>query len=284
MLDYTQDKDLASIKLLAVDMDLTLLADDGTQPPNMAEKIRALDEAGIVFCAASGRPWPTLARMFEDNMDRIALCADNGAFAMYRHQTVFRDLIDPIIWHRGLAQASTDERCVPTMCCFDHAVVLERDRCHEKELSKYYKDIRYVQSFDDVDEPSNKFSLLFPGYDAEEAFAEYYRPTYSDELYVTNAGREWIDFMNLGTSKGSGVGHLCQKLGITMAQVAAVGDTYNDIPLLEAAGHSFIVANAEKHMEAHATYRVPSNNDRGVAALIDALLAAQTHRRAQNHQ
>ncbi len=275
MLDYTQDTDLASIKLLAVDMDLTLLADDGTQPPHMAEKIAALDEAGVVFCAASGRPWPTLAQMFEENMDRIGLCADNGAFAMYRGETVFEDLIDPEIWHRGLAQASCDERCVPTMCCFDHAVVLGRDRGYEKELSKYYKDIRYVESFDAVDEPSNKFSLFFPAYDAEEAFADFYRPTYDAELYVTNAGREWIDFMNLGTSKGSGVGHLCEKLGISMADVAAVGDTYNDIPLLEAVGHSFIVANAEPHMEAHATYRVPSNNNRGVAVLIDAILAAR---------
>ena len=275
MLDYTQDPGLGSIRLLAVDMDLTLLADDGTQPPHMAEKIRALDEAGVVFCAASGRPWPTLALMFEDNMDRIGLCADNGAFAMYRGKTVFEDLLDPAVWHRGLAQASTDKRCVPTMCCFDHATVLERDRGYEKELSKYYKDIRYVESFDTIDERSNKYSLFFPAYDAEEAFAEYYRPTYSGELYVTNAGREWIDFMNLGTSKGSGVEHLCEKLGISMSDVAAVGDTYNDIPLLETAGHSFIVANAEKHMEAHATYRVPSNNDRGVATLIDAILAAR---------
>ena len=60
-----------------------------------------------------------------------------------------------------------------------------------------------------------------------------------------------------------------------VADAAAVGDTYNDIPMLEAVGHSFIVANAEKHMEAHARFRVPSNNDRGVAALIDAILATK---------
>ncbi len=275
MLDYTQDATLADIRLLAVDMDLTLLANDGTQPPHMAEKIAQLDEAGVVFCAASGRPWPTLALMFEENLDRIALCADNGAIAKYRRQTVYQDRIDPELWHRGLAQASTDARCVPTQCCYDHANVLERDRAHEQELSKYYKDIRYVASFDDVTEDCNKYSLLFPAYDAEEAFAEHYRPAYEADLYVTNAGREWIDFMNLGTNKGAGIRHLCEKLGISMADVAAVGDTYNDIPMLEAAGHSFIVANAEKHMEAHATYRVPSNNDRGVMALIDAILAAR---------
>ena len=54
-----------------------------------------------------------------------------------------------------------------------------------------------------------------------------------------------------------------------------MGDTYNDIPMLSAVGHSFVVANAEKHMHAHADYLVPSNDDRGVATLIDAILAAK---------
>ena len=47
MQDYTADLGLADIKLLAVDMDLTLLADDGTMPENMAERIEALDRAGV---------------------------------------------------------------------------------------------------------------------------------------------------------------------------------------------------------------------------------------------
>ena len=39
--------------------------------------------------------------------------------------------------------------------------------------------------------------------------------------------------MNLGVDKGSGMAHLCAQLGIDEADTAAVGDTYNDIPMLE---------------------------------------------------
>lgn len=53
MKDYTEDRDLAGIKLLAVDMDLTLLASDGSLPPHMTERIDALAEAGVLFCPAS---------------------------------------------------------------------------------------------------------------------------------------------------------------------------------------------------------------------------------------
>ena len=65
------------------------------------------------------------------------------------------------------------------------------------------------------------------------------------------------------------------ELGIDIADAAAVGDTYNDIPMLERVGHSFIVDNAEEHMNAHAKWRIPSNNDGGVLTLIDAILAAR---------
>ena len=68
----------------------------------------------------------------------------------------------------------------------------------------------------------------------------------------------------------------CRESGeVAHADAAAVGDTYNDIPMLERVGHSFIVDNAEEHMNAHAKWRIPSNNDGGVLTLIDAILAAR---------
>ena len=273
--DYTEDRDLAGIKLLAVDMDLTLLASDGSLPPRMAERIDALAEAGVLFCPASGRPAPTLQMMFPAHKDSIAFCADNGGWVIYQGRTAFRDLIRPELWHEVLDFAAADGRCAPVLCAFEQAYVLKRDHRHHEAIYKYYKDIRYVESFDEVDAEADKVTILFPGYDAEPAFRETYSPEFSDKLYVTNAGREWIDFMNLGVDKGAGVAHLCEHLGIDIADAAAVGDTYNDIPMLERVGHSFIVDNAEEHMNAHAKWRIPSNNDGGVLTLIDAILAAR---------
>ncbi len=275
MQDYTADLGLADIKLLAVDMDLTLLADDGTMPENMAERIEALDRAGVVFCPASGRPVPTLAMAFPESQDIIGLCGDNGGNVQYRGEAVYQDRLNPALWREVAARADTEGDNAQVLCCYDHAVCLERDRAHYDAIFKYYKNIRWVDSYDEVNDATNKFSMYYPGYDAEPAFRDIYQPEFGEKLYATNAGREWIDFMNLGVSKGAGIAHLCEHLGIDIADAAAVGDTYNDIPMLEAVGHSFIVANAEKHMEAHARFRVPSNNDRGVAALIDAILAAK---------
>ena len=68
---------------------------------------------------------------------------------------------------------------------------------------------------------------------------------------------------------------LCDHLGISTADALALGDTYNDVQMLEAVGHSYVVANAGEHMRAHARFMAPSNNERGVARVIEALLAAK---------
>ena len=275
MQNFTEDTALADIKLLAVDMDLTLLADDGSQPEGMPERIAALTEAGVVFCPASGRPGPTLEMAFPENAPSIAFCPDNGGDVIYKGKSIFRSLMEPALYHRILDLATAQENSVPVLCCFDKTYVLERDRMHHDALYKYYKDIRYVESFEGIAVDSDKTSIYFPAYDAEPSFRELYEPTFASEMFITNAGREWIDCMNLGVNKGSGVARLCEHLGISLADAAAVGDTYNDIPVLESVGHSFIVANAEEHMQTHAKFEVPSNNDRGVAVLIDAILAAK---------
>lgn len=275
MQDYTSDTNLADIKLVAVDMDKTLLTDERVLPEGLNERLDALEDAGVIFCPASGRPAPRLTEMFESRADRLAFCPDNGGSVIYRGERIYRSSIDPALYHEVLDFSVERGDCAVVACAYDKAYVLERDRPYHDDLEVYYPTIEYVDTFEGLDVDSNKISLLFPDYDAEPAFRDTYGPAFSSRLYVTNGGREWIDFMNLGVNKGSGVAHLCEHLGIDIADAAAVGDTYNDIPLLEKVGHSFIVGNAEEHMHAHARYLLPSNNEGGVLALIDAILAAR---------
>lgn len=272
---YTQDPDLASIKIIACDMDRTLLADDGSQPEGMSERIAALAEAGVVFCPASGRPGPTLELMFPEHADELAFCADNGAAITYRGELVYKNLLDPALY-RELARATIAEGSgIPVLCAFTEAYVLAPGRTYHDALSVYYKIIHYVDSFEDIAVEANKYTVFFPNNNSHAAFAETFGPRFGDRLCVACAGVEWIDFMNQGVNKGEGLRHLCELLGIDLADAAAIGDTMNDTEMLDMAGHSFIVANATPGMERHARYQIPSNNERGVAVLIDAILEAK---------
>lgn len=275
MQNYLSDPSLGNIKLLAVDMDKTLLTDERVLPDCLDERLDALESAGIIFCPASGRPAPRLTEMFEGHKDQMAFCPDNGGSVIYRGRQIYKSPIEPALYHEVLSASVERGDCAVVLCAYNDAYVLERDRPYHDELEVYYPNIIYVQSFEGLSVDANKVSLFFPKWDAEPAFRDFYEPEFGSRLYATNAGREWIDFMNLGVDKGSGIAHLCEQLGIDIEDAAGVGDTYNDIPMLERVGHSFIVANAEEHMQAHAKYMVPSNNNGGVLALIDAILAAR---------
>ena len=278
MRDFTENDALAEIELIACDMDRTLLADDKSQPEGMPERIAALNDAGVIFCPASGRPGPTLEMMFPEHADDMAFLADNGAAITYRGELIYKDLLDPTLYRELAARTLTEKAGVPVLCAFDRAYVPTSGKPHHEALSVYYKQIIYLDSFEDLDVEANKFTIYVPDNRSKELFDRVFNPAFGDRLCVACAGVEWIDFMNVGVNKGGGLRHLCEVLGVDIAHAAAVGDTYNDAEMLDAAGHSFIVANATPDMEAHARWRIPSNNDRGVAVLIDAILEAKRAR------
>lgn len=271
---YLSDTNLDSIKLVATDMDLTLLADDKSIPAGVDERIDALAKNGVLFCAASGRPALALRESFPAHHQDMALVADNGASVYLRDELVYRDLIDRDLYHEVLALATATEGSVPVLCAFDDAYVLERDRCHEDVVSIYYRSITYVESFEELDVDSNKISIYFPGWDSKQKNDEVYSPAFASRLYLTCAGNEWLDFMNIGVDKGSGIRHLAQHLGIDLSDIAAFGDTYNDIPMLDIVGHSYVMANAAEHMHDHGKFLAPSNNEAGVLTVIDHIVDA----------
>lgn len=271
---YLSDTNLDSIKLVATDMDLTLLADDKSMPAGVDERIDALAKNGVLFCAASGRPALALRESFPAHHQDMALVADNGASVYLRDELVYRDLIDRDLYHEVLALATATEGSVPVLCAFDDAYVLERDRCHEDVVSIYYRSITYVESFEELDVDSNKVSIYFPGWDSKQKNDEVYSPAFASRLYLTCAGNEWLDFMNIGVDKGSGIRHLAQHLGIDLSDIAAFGDTYNDIPMLDIVGHSYVMANAAEHMHDHGKFLAPSNNEAGVLTVIDHIVDA----------
>lgn len=271
---YLSDTNLDSIKLVATDMDLTLLADDKSMPAGVDERIDALAKNGVLFCAASGRPALALRESFPAHHQDMALVADNGASVYLRDELVYRDLIDRDLYHEVLTLATATEGSVPVLCAFDDAYVLERDRCHEDVVSIYYRSITYVESFEELDVDSNKISIYFPGWDSKQKNDEVYSPAFASRLYLTCAGNEWLDFMNIGVDKGSGIRHLAQHLGIDLSDIAAFGDTYNDIPMLDIVGHSYVMANAAEHMHDHGKFLAPSNNEAGVLTVIDHIVDA----------
>ena len=101
-----------------------------------------------------------------------------------------------------------------------------------------------------------------------------------DTAYVTrSASSGLLEISASGVTKAAGLARHCETLGLSAAEVAAVGDMPNDIPMLEWAGRSYAVANAHPATQAAAdVVLAESNNDDAVATLIRSLLSQQRYR------
>jgi hydroxymethylpyrimidine pyrophosphatase-like HAD family hydrolase len=98
------------------------------------------------------------------------------------------------------------------------------------------------------------------------AIQEEVRPLVGSRAAMVRTDPEYLEFLEPGVDKGTGLVHLAEVLGIPISQVMALGDGENDIPLLEAAGWPVAVANAHAHVKAVARFITNNDNDHDAVA------------------
>jgi hydroxymethylpyrimidine pyrophosphatase-like HAD family hydrolase len=96
-----------------------------------------------------------------------------------------------------------------------------------------------------------------------------------DEVHVSPSGLPGsVELTAPGVHKGSGVAHLCERLGVERADVVAFGDGLNDHEMLGWAGYGVAMGNAERPTHAIADEITTSNDEDGVAIVVERLLGA----------
>jgi len=91
---------------------------------------------------------------------------------------------------------------------------------------------------------------------------------------ATSSNPEWVELSAFGVTKAHGLLSVCDLLGVPLSAVAAVGDNMNDLSMLAAAGLACAVANAREEVLALADRVLASNQDEGVADLLEEVAAA----------
>jgi len=95
-----------------------------------------------------------------------------------------------------------------------------------------------------------------------------YQQRFAPPLSITRS-REWlVETTAPGVDKGSGLHRLCDMLGVDVARVLAIGDSDNDIPMLQAAGFGIAMGNAAPHVKAVANWIAPGIDEDGAAVAL----------------
>ncbi|GAA5206532.1 Cof-type HAD-IIB family hydrolase [Microbacterium kyungheense] len=259
------------LRLIAVDMDGTLLDGDGRIPDALWPLLDRLSERDIRFAPASGRQLATLQRAFAEHLDHMVFIAENGAYVVEGGVEISSDAMDAAFVASLITRLrALTQRDLGVVVCGKTSAYIERaDDAFRAEADKYYARLEAVPDLLEVDDQILKVAI----FDFEDAATtapalEDLRATHQ----VVVSGKHWIDIMNLGVDKGAALKRLQAATGITRDQTAAFGDYLNDLEMMDAAALSFAMANAHPLVAERARYAAPSNLDHGVLTTIEKLL------------
>ncbi|RYV52712.1 Cof-type HAD-IIB family hydrolase [Pengzhenrongella frigida] len=263
------------IRLIAADMDGTLLDDDNELHEHLWPLVRELSRRGIVFCPASGRQYFNLLERFADVADDVVFIAENGTYVVARGQEVSSDCLELDVVGRLVAAVRTLRTRgadVGAVVCGKRSAYIERqDAPFRAEVDKYYSRLTVVDDLADVtDDEVLKVAVFTFGsaaHDVAPALAGF-RATHQ----VVVSGEHWADIMNTTANKGEGIRHLQAALGITRAETMVFGDFLNDLEMMDAADYSFAMDNAHPELRARARFVAPSNSENGVVRTISSVL------------
>ena len=263
------------IRLIAADMDGTLLDDDKELHHNFWPTVEALFERGISFAAASGRQYHTLFRLFGDLADGLIYIAENGAYLVRGRKEIAADALDDDLVRRVVlaVRALTDGGAdLGVVVCGKQSAYIERNEpAFRAQTDEYYASLAVLP--DALDRPKDDI-LKVAVYDFGSAEHSSWPAlsSFAEEAQVALSGEHWVDVQNLGTNKGVALRRVQQTLGITSAQTMVFGDFLNDLELMDAAEYSFAMENAHPLLRERARFVAPPNTENGVVRTITAAL------------
>jgi Cof subfamily protein (haloacid dehalogenase superfamily) len=255
-------------RVVASDLDGTLVRSDGTISRRSRRALRAVEEAGATVVFVTGRPPRWMAPVVEQTgASGLAICA-NGAliYDLGRGEVVREHHLRPDAAAR-LVSAIRERLPGVTF-----AVERGLEFGHEPA---YVPGVRgAAQRVAEVDElvagPVAKLLVKHPEHGAE-AIHEIVVGLAGEEAVVTYSGTALLEVSGAGVSKASTLEALCAERDVAAAAVVAFGDMPNDVPMLRWAGHSVGVANAHASVLAVVDEVTASNDDDGVARVLERL-------------
>ena len=258
------------IRLIACDLDGTLLDGARRLPARLPALLDELDRRGIYFCAASGRQYENVYKTFGSLAERISYIAENGA-VLCRGRERLRSAELPggyfarpitIVRENGLSCA---------MSCWDTAYFEGTpDPVFDENAQIYYTERRFCDDLIEVAKTERPYKLaVFCKDRAEEVALPLMLPC-ADKFSVMLAGADWVDLMGPTIDKGVGLSDLCALLGVDTADSMAFGDYLNDLALIETAGHSYCMENGHPDLKKAARFIAPPNTEDGVVRAICA--------------
>lgn len=260
------------IKLIATDMDGTLLDEDSQVPEETFDLIRRLGEKGVRFVASSGRRYDTLRWFFEPVADQIDYVASLGTQVYADGRLLDREVFSTLSIVRLFETCQMFDCLHLALYDAHHAYLLNDQSAYQRELDKDLPDAIRV-----FDPPSPDVSIIKAAVCCDRPdqimdMAYVLERELSEWFTFLPSGSRWIDVTPRRVSKATGLEQVMRYWGIDRDEVMAFGDSMNDYAMLRFVGHPYVMANARYAVKQVAQHVIGSNAEHAVQATLRELL------------
>lgn len=262
----------ANVRLIASDVDGTLLSSRHIITDESLAAIREAQEAGIIFAIASGRfPENVYVRIRQYGLSCPIIGVNGCHITDENLKPIFtaamaprgaREVMD-VLYDYGAEFFMFNTHSV----CTSH-----KDLPHHSEVTRPEEikalGFRYFHGRDEmlscVETPVHKYYIC-EGYRGDKLWQRLEK---IEGIALTQSGDSNIEVIPAGIDKAGGVKILAEHFGIPMEQVMTLGDHENDIPMLQAAGFGVAMGNATENAKKAARFITDTNDNEGLAKAI----------------
>ncbi|WP_051855011.1 Cof-type HAD-IIB family hydrolase [Streptomyces sp. NRRL B-1347] len=261
--------------LIATDLDGTLLRGDDTVSDRSRRALAAASEGGARHLVVTGRPAPRVRPLFDDlGYDGLAVCGqgaqlyDAGADRMVWSVTLDRELAEVALGkieaEVGQVFAAVDQDGAEGLTLIEPGYEMPHPTLPAMRVPG--RSVLW-------EEPISKVLLRHPTL-ADDELAAVARGVVGSLATVTMSGPGTVELQPCGVTKATGLALAAERLGLRAADTIAFGDMPNDIPMFAWAAHGVAMANAHHELKAVADELTLSNEEDGIAAVLERMLGA----------
>ncbi|MCH5672674.1 HAD family hydrolase [Streptomyces gilvus] len=260
-------------RLVATDLDGTLLRSDESVSRRTRDALAAAAAAGAAHIVVTGRGAPWTRHILDDlGYDGLAVCGQGAqVYDANEHRLLTSVTLDRQL--AGVALAKIEAEVGPLHLAasrdgLDGDVLVGPGYAVTGALPS----VPFTDAADLWAAPLNKIYIQHPTLGDDE-LAEAARQAAGGFVTVAMAGAGIVELLPLGLSKATGLSLAARRLGVKAAETIAFGDMPNDIPMFAWASHGVAMANAHEELKAVADEVTASNEEDGIAVVLERLLA-----------
>jgi hypothetical protein len=237
--------------------------------------LAAVEQRGILLVFVTGRPPRWIAPVSSQTDHRgLAICA-NGAllYDLHTEQVVGADLLSIEVLTEAVGRL---REAVPGLAfAVEYGVDFVHEAAYPVSFEHHRTEVRTVtEATELLERAAAKLLVRHPERDSTDLLGQVRGLVgqLAEVTHSTPVGPGLLELSAAGVSKASALARLCAGHGIGAADVVAFGDMPNDLPMLEWAGRPYAMANAHPDVLARIGARAPSNDNDGVAVVLERVL------------